>query len=66
MDLVKLCGQRHAGILLTTLAAGLLAASPANAFDRTKTRSKKPLLLEQGFSAPELAVNPSLSTFHGV
>ncbi len=67
MDPVKLCGQRQAGILLLTLAAGLLAVSPAaDAFDRTKTKPRKPLLLEQGYSAPNLAVNPSLSTFRGV
>jgi hypothetical protein len=51
--------------LWAALAAGFVAVTPAAAFDRTKTRSAKPLLLEQGFSAPELDVSPSLRTLRG-
>ncbi len=66
MDPERLRGSRPAGILLATLAAGLLVVSPAGAFDRDKGKPKTPLLLEQGFSAPDLEVNPSVSSFRGI
>ena len=65
MDRQNLRARRAAGILLAALAAGTLAVSPADAFDRVKAKSRKQSLLEQGFSAPELDVNPSLRTLRG-
>jgi hypothetical protein len=65
MDQVNLRTRRAAGILSAALAAGFLAVSPAGAFDRVKAKSRKPLLLEQGFSAAELDVSPSLRNLRG-
>ena len=65
MDVTHVRRPRQAIVLLATLAAGLSTVSPAEAFDRSKTGPKKPLLLERGFSAVDLDVSPSLRTLRG-
>ena len=55
---VNLRARRAAGMVAATLAAVFLAVPPADAFDRSKAKSGKPLLLKRGFSLPEARREP--------